>query len=149
MAENERMVAAAQEEQISRRLLAWLNTFPDIPEKVDMIGFEFLPDIAPGMALSRTQASHVVRRYISGGYLAEYQFRLVYRAVAGSNDGRLGADELLDALGDWAASAPPPDIGPGLRVRRIEPTTRSTLFERYDDGDEDHQVLMKMMYEVM
>lgn len=149
MAESKGVVTAAVEDQISRRLLAWLNTFPDIPEGVDMIGFEYLPDMAPGMALSVTQASHIVRRYICGGYLAEYRFRLVYRAVAGSNDGRLGADELLNALGDWAAEAAPPDIGTGLRVRRIEPTTRSTLFERYDGGDEDHQILMKMSYEVI
>ena len=68
--------------------------------------------------------------------------------VIGSHK-RLKADELLNALGDWAASETPPDIGDGRRVIRIEPTTRSSLFAVYENGDEDHQILMKMNYEVI
>ena len=65
-----------------------------------------------------------------------------------SNDKRLKADEQLNALGDWAANETPPDIGDGRRVIRIEPTTRSSMFAPYENGDEDHQILMKMNYEV-
>ena len=42
-----------------------------------------------------------------------------------------------------------PFIGEGKRVIRIEPTTRSSLFAVYENGDEDHQILMKMNYEVI
>lgn len=66
-----------------------------------------------------------------------------------SNDKRLKADETLNALGDWAASEKPPAIGDGRKVIRIEPTTRSSLFAMYENGDEDHQILMKMNYEVI
>lgn len=102
------------------------------------------------MALSTIQAAYIVRKYILGGYQAEYQFKVIYRMKPGnSNDKRLKADELLNALGDWAAIEPPPDIGDGRRVIRIEPTTRSSLFAVYENGDEDHQILMKMNYEVI
>lgn len=145
-------VSAAEEDQVSRKLLAWLNTFPDKP--VDLIRFEFLPADTAAMALSTIQAAYIVRKYILGGYQAEYQFKVIYRMKPGnSNDKRLKADEMLNALGDWAelfgGVNNDPFIGEGKRVIRIEPTTRSSLFAVYENGDEDHQILMKMNYEVI
>lgn len=136
---------------MSRKLLAWLNTFPDKP--VDLIRFEFLPADTAAMALSTIQAAYIVKKYILGGYQAEYQFKVIYRMKPGnSNDKRLKADEMLNDLGDWAelfgGVNNDPFIGEGKRVIRIEPTTRSSLFAVYENGDEDHQILMKMNYEV-
>lgn len=100
------------------------------------------------MALSTIQSAYIVKRYILGGYQAEYQFKVIYRVKPGnSNDQRLKADEFLNALGDWVESGVP-DIGPNRRVIRVEATTRSSLFAVYENGDEDHQILMKMNYEV-
>lgn len=145
-----KLVSAAEEDKISRAMLVWLNTWPD--KTVDLIRYEFLPaDVGTNgeMALSTIQSTYIVRRYIYGGYRAEYQFKIIYRMKPGnSNDKRLKADEMLNALGDWAASEKPPNIGDGRRVIRIEPTTRSSLFAVYENGDEDHQILMKMNYEV-
>lgn len=147
MEQVKKAVSAAEEDQVSRKLLVWLNTFPNKP--VDLIRFEFLPAETECMAFSTIQAAYIVKRYILGGYQAEYQFKVIYRVKPGnSNDKRLKADELLNALGDWAESETPPGIGEGRRVICIEPTTRSSLFAMYENGDEDHQILMKMNYEV-
>lgn len=147
MGQIKKAVPAAEEDQVSRKLLVWLNTFPDKP--VDLIRFEFLPEDTAAMALSTIQATYIVRKYILGGYEAEYQFKIIYRMKPGnSNDKRLKADELLNALGDWAAAQTPPNIGDGRRVIRIEPTARSSMFAVYENGDENHQILMKMNYEV-
>lgn len=146
-----KLVSAAEEDKISRAMLVWLNTWPDKP--VDLIRYEFLPaDVgADGeMALSTIQSTYIIRRYIYGGYLAEYQFKVIYRLKVGtSNDKRLKADELLNGLGDWVTEQPRPDIGDGRHIIRIEPTTRSSLFAIYENSDEDHQILMKMNYEVI
>lgn len=148
MEQTKKTVSAAEEDQVSRKLLAWLNTFPSKP--VDLIRFEFLPADTEAMALSTIQAAYITKKYILGGYQAEYQFKLIYRVKPGnSNDKRLKADELLNELGDWAASAPRPDIGEGRKVIRVEPTTRSSMFAPYENGDEDHQILMKLTYEVI
>lgn len=148
MEQTKKTVSAAEEDQVSRKLLAWLNTFPSKP--VELIRFEFLPADTEAMALSTIQAAYITKKYILGGYQAEYQFKLIYRVKPGnSNDKRLKADELLNELGDWAASAPRPDIGEGRKVIRVEPTTRSSLFAMYENGDEDHQILMKLTYEVI
>lgn len=140
-------IPAAEEDQISRKMLVWLNTFPQKP--VDLIRFEFPPADSAAMAMSTIQAAYIVKKYILGGYQAEYQFKVIYRIKPGnSDDKRLKADEMLNALGDWALTQTP-DIGTGRRVIRVEPTTRSSLFAMYDNGDEDHQILMKMNYEVI
>lgn len=139
-------VSAAEEDQVSRKLLVWLNTFPERP--VDLIRFEFLPADTEAMAMSTIQAAYIVSKYILGGHLAEYQFKVIYRVKPGNSiDKRLKADELLNALGDWTIGQRP-DIGDGKRVVSIDPTTRSSLFAVYENGDEDHQILMKMNYEV-
>ncbi len=137
-----------EEDKVSRQLLIWLNTFPDIPVDVASIQYETLDADKPGMALSTIQGTYIVERNIIGGYTAEYQFKLIYRLKPGrSMDTRLKADEILDRLGDWA-SAQRPDIGEGLRVQDMEQTTRSSLFAALKDGWEDHQIFMRMTYQV-
>ena len=151
------LVTAEEEDKISRNVLIWLNTFPDIPDAVlagnpmTPVNFEFLTDNTPCMALSTIQAPYIVERYIVGGYKAEYQFKVIYRIIPGattSPDKRLKADELLDRLGDWVQRGTP-DLGNGIRALRVEATTRSSKFAEYENGDEDHQILMKMTYEVI
>ena len=148
MNEQPRILAAAEEEQaISRSMMAWINTYPELP--VSIINFEQLRPDAASMALSVIQAAAILRRYITGGHEGEYQFKLIYRIKPGtSNDARLTADELLNAIGDWAAENYP-SLGDNIRVRKVEATTRSTLFAVYENGDEDHQILFRMIYEVI
>lgn len=144
-------VAAAEEDQVSRKLLVWLNNCPHIPQGIDTIRFEYLPADAPAMALSTIQGAYIVKKYITGDYLAEYQFKLIYRIPAPgvSIDKRLKADEALNAIGDWAFGGAGLDIGADKRVKQLEPTTRSSLFGVYENGDEDHQILFKLNYEVI
>lgn len=149
MDENNRELVAAEEEQkISRSLMAWINGYPYLPAAISRVDFEQLPADKPGMALSTIQAAYIRRRYIVGGHEGEYQFKIIYRIKPGtSNDARLKADELLNAVGDWAAKNWP-DLGEEIRVKRVEATTRSSMFAAYENGDEDHQILMRLIYEV-
>lgn len=138
-------VPAKEEDQISRKLLAWLNTFPDVPLSIDLIDYEFMDAGAPGMSMSLVQSAYVVERFIHGPYTAEYQFKIIYRTKPSRPGGRLDADEMLDALGGWAAGQTP-DIGEGLEVQELEQTTRSSLFARMEGGWEDHQIFFRMTY---
>lgn len=145
---NSKPLATFQEvDQISRYMLVWANTFPDKP--VDVIKYEFL-DVdsgeESGMALSTIQGIYITKQYLSGDYLAEYQFKIIYRIKPGnSNDKRLKSDEMLNRFGDWARTQKP-DLGDGIRTILIEPTTQSSKFAAYEDGYEDYQILMKLTY---
>lgn len=143
------LVASEEEQKISRAMMAWINSYPDLPSAITRVDFEQLPADRVGMALSTIQATYITRRYIYGGHEGEYQFKVIYRIKPGtSNDARLKADETLNAFGDWAA-ANLPDIGDEITVKRVEATTRSSMFAVYENGDEDHQILMRLIYEVI
>jgi hypothetical protein len=136
-----------EQNKISRNLLVFLNTYPDKP--VDVIQYEYLDADKACMALSTIQGAYITKRYINGGHLAEYQFKIIYRLNPGNSmDKRLKADELLNNLADWA-SLQKPTVGEGVTTVKLQATTRSSLFGAYENGDEDHQILMKLTYEVI
>lgn len=148
MAENRvDLVSAAEEARISRDIMVWINGWSGIPETISRINFEQLEADKPSMALSTIQGAYIIRRYITGGHMGEYQYKLIYRIKpATSNDARLKADEVLNDFGAWA-EANPPVIGNGNT--KMVATSRAGLFAAYDNGDEDHQILMKLTYEVI
>jgi len=67
-------------DKISRYVSVWVNTFPEKP--VPIIKFEQM-ELDTGaeaqMTLETVQGTRITKRYILGGYQAEYSFRLVYR----------------------------------------------------------------------
>lgn len=134
-----------ERDKVSRNVLIWLNTFPKIPADVFLVQYEFLDASTPGMALSAIQGTYITSLDIVGNYQAEYQFKVIYRVRPNSPDARLKADELLDGMGDWAVEKRP-YIGDGLSVQRVEVTSRAALFGRYEDGYEDHQIIMRITY---
>lgn len=141
-------VTAAEEDQISRVLLVWLNQYPNKP--VNLINFEYLKADEPSMAMSLIQGAYKTRQYITGGYEAECQFKVIYRLQATDNNSRLTADEVLNNFADWAvAREDKPIFGANIQFRRLVSNTRSALFGRYENGDEDHQILMTLTYEVI
>ena len=147
MADNVELIPNAEEQLVTRALMAWVNTYTNLP--VSLVNYEQLSPDETSMALSLTAGAYIARRYITGGYVAEVPFSLLYRIKPGtSNDMRLKADETLNAIGGWA-SGNPPTLGNGLVVRKVEVTARSMLLVPYENGDEDHQILMKLIYETL
>lgn len=136
------------EEEIGRTLTSWINTFPGLPDGLykGSILYEFLPSDVKAMALSTVQGTYITQPDILGGYEAEYQFKVIYRIKPGDSvNSRLEADETLNQLGEWASNNMP-DLGVGIHVTSIVQTTRSSLFGAYENGDEDHQIFLKLNY---
>lgn len=144
-----KLVSAEEEQDISRKMMIWANSFSDDDMPAATINYEFIAADSAGMALSTIQGAYITRKYLLGGHEAEYQFKIIARIIPGtSNDKRLKADAVLNRFGDWAMQNYP-SLGDGIRVRRMETASRAAMFARYDDGTEDHQILMKMTYEVI
>jgi hypothetical protein len=141
------LVSAEEEQRVGRSLLVWLNYCPDKP--VGRINFEFLPTGSAGMMMSTIQAAIKTRQYITGGYEAQYQFRLVYRAYPDDNDSRLAADEALSAIGVWAERSVSGLVLDGASARSVKRNSNASLLAAYDDGSRDHQILMTLTYEVI
>lgn len=138
-----------EEDRIGRSVVAWLNTYPELPHDLanGIIDYEFLAAEVPAMSIATVQGTYVIRRNIIGGYEAEYQFKLIYRINVSNADQRLKADEILNRIGEWAKSKTP-YLGAGIKEAKFEPVAQSSLFGRYENGDEDHQIFMKLTYKV-
>ena len=145
------LVDKAEEDQVSRNVLNWLNTCPEIPRSIRSIKYEMLEDDTASMALSTIPGTYILTTDITGDYEAEYQFKVIYRGQPESSGDRLRLDETLDSIGDWAVlngRKHGPSLGAGKRPVKVETSTRSSLFARYENGDEDHQIIMKLTYSV-
>ena len=145
--DNPVLTTSDEEQKISRSLMAWVNSYANLP--VPVVNFEQLKSDEVSMALSLTAGAYVSKRFITGGHIAEVPFSLMYRVKpATSNDKRLKADETLNAIGDWMANNPP-TLDNGVVVRKVEIAARAMLLVSYENGSEDHQILMKLTYEVL
>lgn len=140
------LVPGDEEQLVGRSLLRWLRTYPNLPADIE---FEHLPDDAVGMMLSSIQAAYKLEQYIDGGYLAQYQFKIVYRSQPSDNNSRLAADELLNAIGAWAERRENRPSITGVLVQRVQRDSGASLFATYEDGSRDHQILMSLIYEVI
>lgn len=149
---NKPLVKATPEEDagVSRKLIRWINDCPYVPLEVMMVKYDYLTAAAPAMALSNTQGAFIIERDILGGHKSEYQFKLIYRIVSpgDKDDDRLAADELLDKMATWAIENPP-DLGENMTNVHVSASTGSSMFAAYENGDEDHQIIMKLTYEVI
>lgn len=143
------LISTAELNDLDRLMVAWVNQFPDIPENVVAIKYEFFASKTVGIALSTVQSSYITARYITGGYRAEYSFEIHYQIEpSGSSDNkRLNAVELLNAFGAWAESETP-DIGENRRVVKLEATGRAGYLGATSDNYEDYMIPLKLTYEV-
>lgn len=140
-------VSAAERSKIDRKVLAWLNQYPDLPVSVVKTEPQ-LPINEKGMALSASTNAYYSRRYIMGGYQAEYSFQIIYRVKPGdSMNARLEALEALNQMGDWC-SENFPELGEEIRVLKVTPTSPAKIYAPYENGDEDYFIEMTLTYEV-
>ena len=140
------LVSAEEQTQISRAVIAWLNTCEEKPRKVD---FEFLGK-SGGLCVSVVQAAYKTRQYINGGYQAQFQFQLVSRLIADNVDKRLEADEKLDKMGEWMEkNISTLALPTGIINARIRRDMAAAITARYDNNAEDHSTSMILTYEVI
>ena len=142
--ENEPRDVTPEAEQISRAVRAWLNQYPDKPMK--MVDVEFLGETS-GLALTTVQAAYKTRRFILGGYQAQYQFAILYQMVPTTTNERLQADEILNNYAAWV-EATAPTLPENCSFRRCTRNTNAALLGRNGDGSEVHQILFTLLYEV-
>lgn len=140
-------VSSEERTRIDRSVLTWLNTCPFIP--VSVIKTEpQLPMDSEGMAMSAITNAYINKRYILGGYQAEYTFKIIYRIKPGNSvNARLEALEMLNRMGDWCTENKP-DLGGNIHVIQVIPTAQAELYAPYENGDEDYFITIRITYEV-
>lgn len=97
-----------------------------------------------------------LKRYVSGSFKAQYPFFIRYRAKPTTNQTRIKAEELLDAVaryicGDIVSYGGTeyqkgyPVLGDGRTIEKIEAGT-VYMAQKSEDGSIDYQVLLSLTY---
>lgn len=135
---------APESEQIARAVRSWLQMFPNKP--VRTVDMEYLGS-ENSLTLSTVQAAYKTRRYILGGYQAQYQFAILYKTIPTTINERLEADEVLNNFAAWIEETKP-ELPDNCRFLRCSRNTNAALLGRDADGSEVHQILFTLTYEV-
>lgn len=137
------LVSAEEGNGIRQAVIAWLGTCPMTPRRAE---YDFLGKES-GFVIATIQSAFKLKKYIYGGYTAQYQFAIVYRTIAANAQERIAADNLLDSIGGWMEEnipAPPA----GINSWTINRDTCAAFSVPYDNGAEDHAIQMTLTYEV-
>ena len=110
-----RLVSAEEEQDISRKMMIWANSFSDDDMPTATINYEFLAADSASMALSAIQGAYITRKFILGGHEAEYQFKIIARIKPGNSNDKRRIWATGCASGAWKLSAARP-CSPGMRT---------------------------------
>ena len=133
-----------ESEQVARAVRAWLLMCPNKP--VRTVDMEYL-GAETSLTLSTVQAAYKTRRYILGGYQAQYQFAILYQTIPTTTIERLEADEALNNMAAWIEQTRP-ELPEQCRFLRCTRNTNAALLGRNENGSEVHQILFNLLYEV-
>ena len=131
---------------VVRTLRTWLNTSTELPSGM-AFSFEDLAEDASGLAFSTEQAAVYAARYIGGGYLGEYRFRLIYRVQPSDDGDMLDAVEALTDICAWCETAAPPTLDGAVNTK-IRRTSDVAVVAVYEDGSTDYSASLTFTWEV-
>lgn len=117
------LASSSEKADLDRLMLIWANRFPGIPENVDLIKYEYFAAKTVGMALSSVQGAVITKKYICGGYQAEYSFEIHYQIA-------------------------PPGKSDDTRLKAVETSAFASYLGATSDQYEDYMVPLKLIYEV-
>lgn len=140
------LLATAAAAAVQRTVRSWLNSCPARPIGLAFT-FENLPENDAGLCFTTVQAPAYAARYITGGYRAEYKFRLIYRVLPSDDGDMLDAVETLTAIGAWCETAAAPEIA-GAVNEHVNRNTDAAILAAYEDGCSDYGLELTLTWEV-
>ena len=140
-------VSSRVTEQVVENVKTWLNT---CTLKPFTFSYEDLPANDAGICLSSRQTAYYLKRYIMGGYKAQYQFQLIYRILPTSDTETVDAIELLNSIADWCEDNASSLVVVGTTVaQKITKDTNASVLAVYEDGARDYDVSLTLTWEVL
>lgn len=136
----------ADTEKVQEKLIAWFGTCTAIPSGLT-IGFENLPENDTGICISTRQTAFYEKRYIGGGYKAQYQFYVIYRVLPTDQQDNLDAINLLDKVGAWAEQNFDTLTISGV-TQSVTRDSNAAILSVYEDGAKDYNISLTVTWEV-
>ena len=137
-------------EQITPKLLAFLNEYPDLQGDIIVFGDGSQES---GLAMYPISGAVVVTEEedITGHHTQEcqYPFYLIYKVSTGSTSNRISIKEFLDDVGMWAEVQDYSvfdDLVDGLKVTAVSRQTPAYLDSREENNVENWAIYLTLYY---
>lgn len=129
-------------------LREWFKQYEGLSGRLDV---DFLPAEADTYSLDTIPCEEVMKRYMDGGTLRQYQFAVSSRRAYDHNISQ-NVDNLgfFEGLTEWVEARVKarelPDMGEGKTARKLVVTSNAYPFVVTEDGKARYQIQMRLEY---
>lgn len=134
-----------EQEAIGSALVLAIKECPDIIRAKKNIMFESIDSGKIG--LFPQQGSIYLKKFISGSFIAQYNFFLRHRTRPSTDKQKLEAEELLNKVASWLENEIEyPELTDGRTIESISRTSHAFAADMAEDGEMDHQIYLSLKY---
>lgn len=157
------LASQSEQEILIKTLIDLINTFPDLPKVIREKGVMFY-DMFPSLeciGIATLNSAIILKKYIAGSYIGQYNFRLQYRYSTKNYNERIQKQSLLSTIGEWLEKKKItrldgseyslgnyPEISKNKNIIEIEVTDRTILIDKNKTGYEDSLIDLILTYHV-
>lgn len=144
---NEEKLTYSDMEGISEAILKMVADFPDLPFAANSKTIQWQSLAATeGIGIFTTSGAVYIRKYISGSYVAQMPFQLLYRCTPTTNRARMSSQEFVEALAKYLENCTATFKDEHLEMQSIERTSAVLKREADNDGNETYMVALNCKY---
>lgn len=94
-------ITVADMETISNAVLQMIKSYPELPATLKKAVLWQYLDKAESLGIYTMTGAVYLKKYISGSYIAQFPFRIIYKCNPTTNNARMTKQNLLDKMGRW------------------------------------------------
>lgn len=143
MAEERQTLAGQEQEIVAKALFEMVRTYPHFPDGVKAVYGDVQDD---SICVIPTQGAVYTRKYIGGGFEAQFPYFLRFRTSPTTNQTRITRGNALDKLAQWLIETEKPELTDGRRITDIMQEQTTYIVAKYEDGSIDYQTNMRLIY---
>jgi hypothetical protein len=145
MGESREYLSTAEQKCIGQAILELFNKYPELP--VESIDFNKIIEDESTLSIYPLSEAVVLERYISGNYVGQYPFQVIYACRPVTTGERLDKQLLLESLSEWLEEGTAyPKLTDGRTIQEVYRTSSVTLMDRTESGLELYQITMNLKY---
>ena len=148
MQEAKEQLSRREQQHIENALIGLVYEYPNLKGlMIDEVEFNKVIENTPTLSLFTLPGVIKKEEYITGAYIGQYPFQLIYATKPTNTEGRIDRQTKLEILAEWLEGGTSyPGLTGNRAIQKIERTSCVSLAERLENGLELYQIAMNLEY---
>lgn len=140
-------LSITDQESISEAVYRLVSKYPELPFKAteSTVRWQAL-GAGDSIGLFTMAGAVYLRRYVSGSYIGQFPFRIVYKCNPTTSRDRMDSQELLEALSAWLEQCSASLKDGNIEIQSIQRTSLIYKTEADDSGSEQYTCTLNVRY---